>query len=61
MSPHSLAIVRGREGPNLVDVDGNGMAVTTTRGPVRDFPADEQVHGFDTIGQKLVMSGPATG
>ncbi len=48
--------LRGREGPNLVDADGNGMAVNMTRGPVRDFPADEQVHGFDTIGQSLVMS-----
>ncbi|MFM7137974.1 MAG: DUF1587 domain-containing protein [Planctomycetota bacterium] len=48
--------LRGREGPELVDVDGNGMAVNMTRGPVREFPADEEVHGFDMIGQKLVMS-----
>ena len=38
------------------DVHGNGMAVNMTRGPVRDFPADEKIHGFDTIGQTLVMS-----
>ena len=48
--------LRGREGPELVDVHGNGMAVNMTRGPVRDFPADEKIHGFDTIGQTLVMS-----
>ena len=48
--------LRGREGPELVDVHGNGMAVNVTRGPVRDFPADEEVHGFDMIGQRLVMS-----
>jgi len=48
--------LRGREGPELVDVHGNGMATNMTRGPVREFPADETIHGFDTIGQKLVMS-----
>ena len=47
---------RGPTGPRLEDLNGNGVAVNTTRGPLRAFPADEQIHGFDTIGGQLVMS-----
>ena len=48
--------LRGPAGPRLEDINGDGNLVNTSRGPVREFPADEEIHGFDTIGQNLVMS-----
>ncbi len=40
----------------LIDNNGNGRVEKTSNDPIRDFPQDEQDHGFDTIGERLVMS-----
>lgn len=43
-------------GPNLEDPSGSGQLFNFARGVEREFPEDEKLHGFDNIGQKLVMS-----
>ena len=40
----------------LVDNNGNGSVENTSTDPFRSFPADEVEHGFDNIGNRLVMS-----
>lgn len=40
----------------LVDNNGNGQVENTSTDPFRAFPADEEEHGFDNIGDRLVMS-----
>ena len=40
----------------LVDNNGNGRVENTSSDPFRSFPADEQIEGFDNIGNQLVMS-----
>ena len=40
----------------LSDTSGNGSVSRHSTDPVRDFPADEQEAGVDTIGDRLVMS-----
>jgi hypothetical protein len=40
----------------LYDWNGNGITAQKTIAPTRSFPEDENVHGIDTIGSKLVMS-----
>ena len=38
------------------DANGDGTVSRNSEDPVREFPADEREHGFDTIGSRLVMS-----
>ena len=40
----------------LYDFNGNGITAQKTIEPTRSFQDDEEEEGFDTIGQKLVMS-----
>ena len=40
----------------LVDRNGNGRTQRQGGDPVRNFPPDEQVGGFDNIGDRLVLS-----
>lgn len=40
----------------LVDNNGNGSVENTSTDPFRAFPIDEEEHGFDNIGDRLVMS-----
>jgi hypothetical protein len=40
----------------LYDFNGNGITAQKTIEPTRTFPDDEEEHGLDTIGGKLVMS-----
>jgi len=40
----------------LVDNNGNGSVENTSTDPFRSFPPDEEDHGFDNIGNRLVMS-----
>ena len=40
----------------LYDFNGNGHTAFTTIEPTRSFAEDEETHGFDNIGSKLVMS-----
>jgi hypothetical protein len=40
----------------LYDFNGNGITAHKTIEPTRSFQDDEEVEGFDTIGQQLVMS-----
>lgn len=40
----------------LVDNNGNGSVENTSTDPFRSFPGDEEEHGFDNIGDRLVMS-----
>ncbi len=40
----------------LYDFNGNGITAQKTIEPTRSFQDDEEVEGFDNIGQKLVMS-----
>ena len=40
----------------LIDNNGNGSVENTSTDPFRSFPADEEEHGFDNIGDRLVMS-----
>lgn len=40
----------------LVDNNGNGSVQNTSTDPFRSFPGDEVEHGFDNIGDRLVMS-----
>lgn len=40
----------------LYDFNGNGITAHKTIEPTRSFQDDEQVEGFDNIGQQLVMS-----
>jgi hypothetical protein len=40
----------------LYDFNGNGITAFTTIEPTRAFSEDEQLKGFDNIGDKLVMS-----
>ena len=40
----------------LVDNNGNGSVENTSTDPFRSFPSDEEEHGFDNIGDRLVMS-----
>ena len=41
---------------SLRDNNGNGRTDRQGTDPVQDFPADEEEHGFDNIGRRLVMS-----
>ena len=43
-------------GPEIVDAQGSGAVINVATGVERDFPEDEKQQGFDTIGQKLMMS-----
>ncbi len=43
-------------GPEIVDPSGSGAIINVATGVEREFPEDEKLHGFDNIGQKLVMS-----
>ena len=43
-------------GPEIVDAQGSGAVTNVATGVEREFPDDERLHGFDNIGQKLVMS-----
>lgn len=40
----------------LYDFNGNGITAQKTIEPTRSFQDDEEAHGFDNIGQQLVMS-----
>lgn len=40
----------------LVDNNGNGSVENTSTDPFRSFPQDEELEGFDNIGDRLVMS-----
>ncbi|MEC9091356.1 MAG: DUF1592 domain-containing protein [Planctomycetota bacterium] len=40
----------------LVDNNGNGRVENTSTDPFRAFPNDEEIDGFDNIGDRLVMS-----
>ena len=40
----------------LVDNNGNGSVENTSTDPFRSLPKDEDEHGFDNIGNRLVMS-----
>ena len=40
----------------LEDTHGNGRATRHSSDPIRDFPKDEEDHGFDNLGDRLVMS-----
>ncbi|MEZ5302757.1 MAG: DUF1592 domain-containing protein [Verrucomicrobiales bacterium] len=42
--------------PRPEDANGNGSVSRHSEDPIREFPADELDHGFDTIGERLVMS-----
>ena len=43
-------------GPEIVDPSGSGAVINVATGVEREFPEDEKLHGFDNIGQNLVMS-----
>ena len=43
-------------GPEIVAPSGSGAVINVATGVEREFPEDEKLHGFDNIGQKLVMS-----
>jgi cytochrome c553 len=42
--------------PKPEDANGDGSVSRHSDDPIREFPADESEHGFDTVGSRLVMS-----
>ena len=42
--------------PKAEDANGDGSVSRQSEDPIREFPADEMVEGFDNIGSRLVMS-----
>jgi hypothetical protein len=42
--------------PKPEDANGDGSVSRRSEDPIREFPADEMVEGFDNIGSRLVMS-----
>lgn len=42
--------------PKPEDANGDGSVSRHSDDPIREFPADESDHGFDTVGSRLVMS-----